>query len=385
VELTLFVEHQCNLRCTYCYNGEKFGRRMPSDVLRRAIDLGLALAPPRLDLGVFGGEPLLHFDLLLEAAEYLDHALARHPGPPPRVHWVVNTNGTRFTDAILDWLAPPRPATVFVSLDGPAAVHDRHRRTIAGQGSHAVVRDGIAAVQARGIAVQPVAVVSVDTARALGATVSELLGIGAPRITLSPNLRDDWTDDAVAALRAGLADAGARWSEAFRAGRAVALEPLHTKILTHLHGGIPCPARCQLGGSELCVTPTGRIYPCAQMVSEDDDDRLVIGHVDRGLDPARIAALQQQKDRVEQTCAPCALRDRCMSHCGCRHVALAGALGEITATLCELESAFIDAADAVAEALFAEGCPTFVDFYYRKPRTPALGSVLTPLRRARDA
>lgn len=385
MELTLFVDHQCNLRCTYCYNGEKFERRMPEEVMRRAIDLALELAPPRLDLGVFGGEPLLHFDLLVAAAGYLDQALRRRPGPRPRVRLVVNTNGTVLTDEILDWLAPPRPVTVFLSLDGPPEVHDRHRLTLAGGGSHARVRDGLAALTARGIRVELVAVACVDTAEALGETAAELLAAGAPRVTLSPNLRDAWTDPAIAALRGGLAAAGAAWQAEFRRGRAVAFEPLHTKILTHLYGGIPCPARCLIAGTELCVTPTGRIYPCAQMVGEDADDRLAIGHVERGLDRARIAELQRQKDRVEAVCAPCALRDRCLSHCGCRHVALTGALGEITATLCELEGAFIEEADRVAEALFAERDPTFLDYYYRRPRAAAPGSVLTPLRRSRDS
>lgn len=35
MELTLFVEHQCNLRCTYCYTGDKFTRRMSSETIDR--------------------------------------------------------------------------------------------------------------------------------------------------------------------------------------------------------------------------------------------------------------------------------------------------------------------------------------------------------------
>jgi uncharacterized protein len=141
---------------------------------------------------------------------------------------------------------------------------------------------------------------------------------------------------------------------------------------------------CLLGGRELTVTPTGRIYPCAQMVEEDRDARLVIGHVDTGLDTERVLALGRQKDRVEETCADCALRDRCQSHCGCRHLALTGELGRISSVLCETEAAFIEAADAVAGTLCRERCPAFLEQYYEKTWKAAIGSALTPLRRARD-
>jgi hypothetical protein len=92
--------------------------------------------------------------------------------------------------------------------------------------------------------------------------------------------------------------------------------------------------------------------------------------------------LQKAKDRVEETCAPCALRDRCQSHCGCRHVALTGELGLINQALCEIEESFILAADEVARVLTAERCPAFIDAYYRRQHRPAAGSTLTSLRKA---
>ena len=385
MELTLFVDHLCNLRCTYCYNGEHFSRRMPDDVMRKAIDLGLSLRPPHVDLGLFGGEPLLHFDFVLAAEAYLTEALARHEGPKPTVRWLVNTNGTCFTDEVLDWMAPPRLATAFVSLDGPPEVHDKYRLTRGGAGSYEQIIAGLARLREREIPFQLVAVVNVETAPRLGATVAQLAELGARRIALAPNFRDEWTDAGIELLRAGLQEAAEVWAGFFRAGRPLIVDPLHTKVLTHLKGGIPCPSRCLIAGNELCISPLGKVYPCAQMVQEDQNDHLAIGHVDTGLDRERITALQQQKDRVEVTCEPCALRDRCQSHCGCRHLALSGRLGEITATLCETEAAFIDAADAAAEQLFIEQDPTFIDFYYNRPWVAAAGGQLTQLRRARNA
>ena len=118
------------------------------------------------------------------------------------------------------------------------------------------------------------------------------------------------------------------------------------------------------------------------MVGEDRDGGLAYGDVDRGFDLTSLARMQAAKDRVEKTCAPCELRDRCQSQCGCRHVALTGKLGEITETLCEIETAYIDQADRIAETLIAEKNPSFVDYFYRRDWAPAEGAEWSAERRA---
>lgn len=379
MELTLFLDHQCNLRCSYCYNGEKFTRRMTRPVIERAIDLGFE-RDRQLDVSFFGGEPLLRLDLMRAAIEYAEQQ-AGPDRPPPR--FIVNTNATLISDEALELMAAPRQVSVFLSVDGPRELHDQHRVNAAGRGSYDDVMAGIARLREAGIRFQIVCVVNPQTADRLGDTLEALLPLGAAKVNFSPNFRADWTEAGVSALRAGLAAAGDLWMDAFRAGRSVPVDPLHTKILGHLRQGVPCPIRCQLAGRELAVSPAGRLYPCAQMIGEDIADELVIGDVELGVNDGAVARLQREKEQVEQTCQGCDLRGRCQSQCGCRHVALTGRLGEITEALCELEAAFIDEADRVAETLFAEQCPAFLSFYYQQPWQAAEGAQITRLRRSR--
>jgi uncharacterized protein len=383
MELTLFLDHQCNLRCSYCYTGRKFNRKMPQEVLEKALRLALLSQESHLDIAFFGGEPLLHFDRMRQADQIVTHAISRRASLPT-IRWLLNTNATLLTDEVLDWLMPPREANVFVSLDGPRDIHDSYRLDAAGKGTYDRVLGGLAKLKARGLSFRVLAVVGTARAADVGRILAELLALGAQQVHLSANFRDDWDEPSVQQLREGLRSAADHWMTEFRAGRICPVEPLHTKILTHLKGGLPCPSRCLLGEREFTVVPSGNIYPCAQMVEEDQHEALVIGHVDRGLDRARIAQLSELKNRVEATCAPCALRDRCQSHCGCRHLALSGRLGKITAVLCEIEAAMIEAADRVATTLYDENCPAFMDLYYRQPWVMASGGQLTTLRRSRD-
>ncbi|MEZ4226788.1 MAG: radical SAM protein [Polyangiaceae bacterium] len=380
MELTLFVDHQCNLRCSYCYNGEKFNRRMSSDTMRRAVDMVIEQPLNHLDLSFFGGEPLIHPEFLRETVDYVERAFSERREPAPTLRFIVNTNATLIDDDTIDWMRT-RSVTAFVSVDGPRDVHDRYRVDAGGRGSFDKTLAGIERLRAARIPTQIMVVFGPHTAARLGDAFAAVLGLGAEKIQLSANYRADWTDAAIDRLRSGLDAAGDVWIEHFRAGHALPVAPLHGKILSHLKGGIPCPSRCRLGGNEIAIAPSGRIYPCPQMIGDDSNEALVIGHVDTGVDPDALARLDAQKARAAETCAPCDLRGRCISDCGCRQVALTGELGRITATLCEIEAAYIDAADRVAEILYAESNPTFLDYFYRRNWQPAPGAQLIPLRR----
>src|SRR5262245_52502612 len=73
--LTLIVNHACNLRCTYCYTGNKFRRPMPRDVATKAIDRAVASVERHgfLDLAFFGGEPLIEAELIVDLLQYARH------------------------------------------------------------------------------------------------------------------------------------------------------------------------------------------------------------------------------------------------------------------------------------------------------------------------
>jgi uncharacterized protein len=380
MELCLVTDHACNLRCDYCYGGRKWSRPMSRAVAERAIDLALGRDRTALGLSFFGGEPLLRVELIEQATAYARQRLAEL-GPDAKAFVRLNTNGTLVDDRVEAFVAACGPVTAYVSIDGPARIHDRHRPDAAGRGSHAAVREGIRRLAAAGAEIVALAVVNPDTASSLGEVAEELFSLPVVEAVLTCNLRSAWDDAALRGLREGLAAAAGAWGQLFRAGRCLRFEPMTTKILSHLHAAMPCAARCQLGASDLVVAPSGRLYPCGELVGDDDDDRFVIGDVVGGLSLPRLKSLRDAKERIESTCRDCAIRERCSSACGCKHVALTGSMGQVTDTLCDVEAAFIEAADGVAEELHREGCEAFMQFFYRGPWKPNPVTGLAQLRR----
>jgi uncharacterized protein len=352
---------------------------MSPQVMRNALDLALAQNTGWLSLTLFGGEPLMR-PMILETVERVVQDALTAYGRPVQLRWLLDTNGTLLSEPDLDWLAPPRPAQVFVSLDGVPAAHDANRVSPNGQGTHAAVVQGIQRLRIRHIPFDIIAVVSPNSCEYLAEGLAFLLTLGAGCIQFQPNLHAQWNDSSLTRFARIANEAALVWANEFRRGHRVVVEPFHSKVLSHLLSGLRLPPRCQLVTREFAVAPSGRIYPCAEMVGQDDSLDMVVGHVTTGFDPARVSALRQVTQAVHAGCADCALRDRCLNGCGCRQLASTGRLGHVSEALCRLESGWIDAADAAAAQLVDEQCHAFLELYYG-----STWSVTGPAPTANDA
>jgi len=89
-------------------------------------------------------------------------ALERHGLPPDMVQQSLQTNGISIDAAWCDCFER-NGIHVGVSLDGPAFVHDAHRRTRTGKPSHAAVLRGIRWLQQRQIPFNAIAVLTADS------------------------------------------------------------------------------------------------------------------------------------------------------------------------------------------------------------------------------
>lgn len=157
----------CNLDCDYCYLPDRHDRRRLDPALLDPI-LDTVLSSPFV-AGDFtllwhAGEPLMlppaFYD---EASHRIAAALARHGRGDLRITQAIQTNATvidgRWCDCFLR-----NGIQVGVSVDGPAFLHDAHRRTRTGLGSHAATLRGMAQLRRHGI---PFQVITVLTAASL--------------------------------------------------------------------------------------------------------------------------------------------------------------------------------------------------------------------------
>jgi uncharacterized protein len=365
MRVSLFLNHACNLRCAYCYNGRKFSRPMSWDIAERGVGLSLASEGPR-HVSFFGGEPLLEIDLMRRII-----ALGRERAGRS-IHFSVVTNATLLDARTLDELLG-EGVNVAVSLDGGPEAQDITRRRNDGSSSWDAASTNARRLFVRRPWSKVIAVFDPRNVHLLAGSFDALLSLGARNISLNANYEGDWDSAALARFHVAFAQLGDRWVAAWKRGTPFSLNVLDSKILTHLKGGYAAVDRCDFGLREVCVSPAGRLYPCDRLVGEDTRDDVVIGDVWSGVDPIRRDALIARKHTLAQDCAECELARRCMNWCGCVNYATTGDVGGVSGLVCAFERRFIAEADRVAGVLFAEQNPGFLRRFYgcRPPATPA--------------
>lgn len=362
MNLALVLNHQCNLRCRYCYTGRKADRPMSLAVARRAVDLGLAHAgDDPLLLSFFGGEPMLEIERMEAVAAY---AQEQAPRRSTQVAFSISTNGTLLDDRRLRFLRD-FAVHVQVSVDGGADAQDRARPFANGTGSAAVVDRHIRRLQSEGLLHQLVAVMTPETSAYLAESFTYLATLGIDEIYFAPNYLGDWSDAACDTFERELRRLTDAYAELFRAGKMRRVDPLYGKIVSHLVLGRQAPRRCGFGRKELAVAPSGNIYPCDRVVGEDTREELRLGHVDGGLDEVRVQSLQERRASQDTECAGCDLGARCSSWSGCAQLETTGKLGSVSPLFCWFERVFIAEADRLANLLYAEKNPTFLREFYR--------------------
>ena len=163
-QLLVKVASRCNIDCSYCYWFRDAAvydkpKLMSADVLHRLLQrIEEHVAKNSLidfPIILHGGEPLLwgveNFHRFAEGCE----AISSRTGC--EIPIAVTTNGILIDE---EWLNcfEARNISVAISLDGPAHIHDVHRRTFQGTGTHAAVERAARMLVSRDIGVSALAV-----------------------------------------------------------------------------------------------------------------------------------------------------------------------------------------------------------------------------------
>lgn len=329
--LVLSVTDRCNLRCGYCLHGAGLPgirghghRTMSRDTALGALTYFLDRCDPdrKPAVSFYGGEPLLALDLVREVVA----AARRHPRGKEAL-FAVDTNGTLLDDGARE-LAVRERIQIQVSLDGPRAIHDRHRRDGDGRGSFSAIcanieallrLDAAAADRLRFVVTlaPPVDLFSVD------AFFAEFPPFVRAGILRRPAVQVNQAD-----LRSLQGSAGSGYPSSYRAqqiaardryiaavtsGKRSELGPvvmgLFEPDLKRLHDRPRCPlgktftpgAVCRPGRRKLHVTVDGRYQPC-----ERTGNLMALGSVTEGIRSDLVQGLREDFHRaVEAGCRQC--------------------------------------------------------------------------------
>lgn len=140
----------CNMKCSYCYlTNLTDSAIMPPDVLDTILVkvLRSRLVSKHLTINWHLGEPMAARLPFYEAAV---QAVRRHNRHQVTVRHTIQTNGTLITD---EWCRffKAHDFGIGISVDGPAWLHDEHRKSWGGQGTHHRTMRGVERLGRHGI------------------------------------------------------------------------------------------------------------------------------------------------------------------------------------------------------------------------------------------
>ena len=286
-----------------------------------------------LELGFFGGEPLLEPHLI---SKFINHARERTSRAGVGLRLSITTNGTRASDQAWALMALS-DLDLAISHDGLPEIHDRHRRDAHGRGSSFAVEATIARLHAAGKAFRVVMVVRPDTLDSLSQGIEYLRKLGIHRIELAPDLWTKWSREDGPRLEAAIAVCADLWRSALpdlelnwfdeKAARLAGCELTET-------------ARCSFGKGQIAVAPSGRLYPCERLIGEDSGSNpmLLPGHATEGND---FLSMNPAEGRCATECRACKLEPLCGTTCRCSNYTRTGQIGHPDGLLCLLEQVCI--------------------------------------------
>lgn len=364
MHMTLHLTARCNMRCHYCYAPPHDEPDMTPEIARGAVRLAMEAnekRSPGKSLGIifFGGEPLLMRGLIEDT---LRHCRDVEASTGQLFHHKITTNGLLLDEG---FLTDPLTRDVFVALshDGVRQAHDAHRVDAGGNGTFERLEEK-AELLLRHKPYAPVMLVTrPDTVRHYAASVEHLFGLGFRYLICSLDYSARWHERDIAELRRQYRRL-ARWYEQLtRAEEKFYFSPFEVKIGTRVFPGRCEADRCELGQRQLSVGPEGGLYPCVQFVG---DPAFRIGDVWAGIDEEARLRLYERNAAEKETCAGCAIRERCNHFCGCLNRQATGSIEQVSPALCAHERTVLPIADRLAERLFRGRSALFIQKHYNE-------------------
>lgn len=373
MKYTLAITQRCNLACDYCYI-VKNKTLMSVSTAKKIIDFIFEYTPKneKIDIGFFGGEPLLEFELIQEITRIIQN---HKYYDPDRTVLSIATNGTIFSNKIADFLMEKK-MVICISCDGPPFIQDASRHFPDKRKSSGLVEENIR----KALKIFPLipvnAVYSPENVQYLPDVVDYMSSLGVKNIYLNPNICARWTKKDSDMLPHIYKNIGMKYMDYYRQGKPKFINLIDNKIVVILRGGYKPLERCRMGNGEFAFGPSGNIYPCERLIGNDDGKTHCLGNINDGFLPGKTC---KTNSAVNMECQTCGLREYCMNWCGCTNYFSTGKYDKVSPFMCDSEKASIGTAFDIIQEMRKNG-QIFSDHIAGSPLMNAIGEVIEEYR-----
>lgn len=322
----------CNLACTYCYQGQQRGQYYLSpataDLLVDFCVREYMARGKKLTIDFYGGEPLLSLAILKTIARKLQEAAGRMGTV---FDFTLVTNGTLLSHPIVEALLPLGLKRARVTLDGPQENHDSYRPFVSGRGSFDIIARNLLSIGGL-IGLGLAGNFTRDNYRSFPRLLDELVARGmAPRafssVIFAP-VSPAMTGHLVPEFAEGCCSVDEPWVAA--AGVYLREEILQRGFAAPRVGAATCMVDF---ADNMVVHYDGTLYKCPAFIGCEG---FCVGHLGKGVTDYRESHGMERWHREE--CLECAYLPLCFGGCRFLSVVQGGSAHKI-----ECRKAWLDA------------------------------------------
>lgn len=356
---SLIMTHDCNLRCSYCFAGKKRHDRMPIDIGMKAIDFVYNnFSDKELIINFFGGEPLLCYKDILALVEYAKSRLYKAFNG---VKFSVTTNGTILNEDMVEFFIKNK-FSFTLSLDGNEYSQNKCRRTINNNGSFELVKKNFPLwlkITQEKCLVTIRMTVDIENVDGMFNSIRDLINIGFTRFVFTPNVNDNWTEEAIVIYKNQFENIAKLYIECMENGTPFYCASIEKYIRRRLWNTIP---GCSAAKNRISISPKGNIYPCHRFVGEDNNENIMIGNIFTGFNSFNDEFMRSYNK--ELGCASCDHVKRCGNVCPAVNYQLYKNINTKPWFTCECEQISIRIADNVWSQLFGKRNKVFMSYIF---------------------
>ena len=345
----LHLTERCNLKCKYCFEGEKGQRDISKETVNYWIEYIKSKKYKKFSIRFFGGEPSLRVDIIEYIINTINDNFPVAKGYD--ISYNIFTNAVNISDKLIN-LIEQENIGCFISMDACEKMHNYNRLFPNGKGSYDVVLKSAKRIQRltkMRVIIRAVFDTNINNISLIEMVDEccrngfEMLSIEFPWVSHKSelalnmekeehkiNLIHEYAKECINRIKHDDYSLLSLY-EIFKHLSKV----LFNKPMLYLDA-------CAAGKSAMAIDVTGDIYPCHSFVGNQN---YILGNVKDGITNMKLKKeFEKYNCETIPQCKLCALRYYCTKRCFADSLWFNGDILEMNKYRCKLEKEFFEAA-----------------------------------------
>lgn len=350
MECTLYLTDDCNLKCSYCYEGNRKNKNyMNEATLEKVLDYIVENNLPNdsIDLLLLGGEPLLNKKAFFKIVNIINQ---KYAGIKHLFRFQTTTNGILLDERTIDFIAKNR-IELSISIDGDKETHNLNRKSVSGKDVYDIIFSNMEKLIHSGINFAVRMTVTTNNVHLLYHNVRYFYKLGIRKINVGIDELGDWEETNLQVLDQQLELLDKFYLEYFANDDNAVLNLYDYKLSTFVFKRKPL--YCSAGSKgHLVINSKGEFYPCGYVAN---DSLWKIGSVDTAFERKKFLNTVRSHIKKESSCKNCDIAFTCCgAKCGFLNFSRTGFLNVNHETTCRIQRTLYNHNVKVFETLYRD-------------------------------